>query len=239
VTQKSTFILKTCLIAALVLLAIGVGPAAAKGRTPCWKTLINDWYDGRIDGIYAIHCYRDALKHLPADVETYSSARDDIKQALQKRITQSYQQKHGGSGGGATTTPSSGGPAGGTNSGGGGTPSPGGTTGGGSQPGGGTGTHPAPSGPTGGGQKPSTHPATPTSSPDTSSGPVGTALKDIGPSKADAIPIPLIVLGAVALLLMAAGGAGFVARRMRVRRLQLASAATLPQRTSSGSGAGR
>ena len=72
--------------------------AAAKGTTPCWKTLINDWYDGRIDGTYPIHCYRDALKHLPTDVETYSSARDDIKQALQKRLTQ------GTNGGGTTTT---------------------------------------------------------------------------------------------------------------------------------------
>src|SRR5207248_10730267 len=94
VTHPFRNILKTLLLAGLVLLAVGVGSAsagsaaAAKGKPPCWKTLINDWYDGRIDGTYPIHCYRDALKNLPADVETYSSARDDIKQALQKRITQ-------------------------------------------------------------------------------------------------------------------------------------------------------
>ena len=52
----------------------GAAGAVAKSKTPCWKVLINDWYDGRIDGIYAIHCYRDALQHLPADVDTYSSA---------------------------------------------------------------------------------------------------------------------------------------------------------------------
>jgi nitrate reductase gamma subunit len=39
------------------------------------------------------------------------------------------------------------------------------------------------------------------------------------------VPVPLIVLGAVALLLMAAGGAGFLARRLRLRKLQLASVA--------------
>ena len=123
------------LLAGLLLLAIGVGPASAKGQPPCWKTLINDWYDGRIDGTYPIKCYRDALNHLPTDVDTYSSARDDIKQALQERITQS--RKSGGgiaerrrhverrrhSGGGT-----SGGTSGGGTSGGGGTSNGGGAS---------------------------------------------------------------------------------------------------------------
>ena len=37
-----------------------------------------------------------------------------------------------------------------------------------------------------------------------------------------------IVLGGVAIVLMAAGGAGFLARRTRTRRAQLASAASVP-----------
>jgi hypothetical protein len=68
-----------------VLLFALPGPAAAKGPA-CWKTLINDWYDGRIDNVYAVACYRDALKHLPEDVQTYSSARDDIQAALETRL---------------------------------------------------------------------------------------------------------------------------------------------------------
>ena len=110
VIHASRNIVKVLLLAGLLLLVIGVGPAAAKGQPACWKTLINDWYDGRIDGTYPIKCYRDALNHLPTDVDTYSSARDDIKQALQERITQS--RKSGGgtangggsSGGGGTST---------------------------------------------------------------------------------------------------------------------------------------
>jgi len=58
-------------------------PAAAAHKPACWQVLLNDWYDGRIDGTYPIHCYHDALKHLPSDVDTYSSARDDIERALQ------------------------------------------------------------------------------------------------------------------------------------------------------------
>jgi hypothetical protein len=177
------------LVAAAVLVFAATGPAAAKGKPPCWKTLINDWYDGRIDGTYPIHCYREALSHLPTDVETYSSARDDIKQALQERITQS----HGGGTG-------AGGPGAG-----------GGNGGSGSAGGGGKG------GNSGGSEN--------------ASGPIGDVFNSTKPGSADSVPIPLIVLGAVALLLMAAGAAGFVARRMRTRKLQLASAATLPQRS--------
>ncbi len=192
----------------VVAVSAGVAPAGAKAKTPCWKTLINDWYDGRIDGTYAIHCYRDALKHLPTDVETYSSARDDIKQALQKRIT----QRHSG---GTTTTGGSsagGGSAGGGSAGGG--SAGGGSAGGGSAGGGSKGGGSGPSGPSGG-------PGAGGGSP--AGGPIGDALNLGRPAKADSLPIPLLVLGGVALLLMAAGGVGFLTRRTRLRRMQLAA----------------
>jgi hypothetical protein len=64
--------------AALFFVSAGTASAA-----PCWKTLINDWYDGRIDKNYDPQCYRDAIKHLPPDVEVYSNAKDDLKRALQ------------------------------------------------------------------------------------------------------------------------------------------------------------
>jgi hypothetical protein len=214
VTHQSRNILRAVLLAVVALLIFGTaGPAAAKKAPPCWKTLINDWYDGRIDGTYPVHCYREALNHLPTDVETYSSARDDIKQALQERITQSHKP-----GGGSAGTGGSGG-TGGTNGGGGDTPgSSGGTNGGGGGTnGGGGGTNGGGGGTAQGGSK-------------NTSGPIGDVFNSTKPGKADSLPIPLIILGAVALLLMAAGGAGFLARRMRTRKLQLASAATLPRR---------
>ena len=76
-------LVRMALIAGALLCAT-VRPAAA--ATPCWKALLNDWYDGRIDNTYALHCYTDALKHLPPDVATYSSAHDDIERALQSAI---------------------------------------------------------------------------------------------------------------------------------------------------------
>ncbi len=42
--------------------------------------------------------------------------------------------------------------------------------------------------------------------------------KKLGPSTADSIPIPLLVLGGLAFTLMAAAGVSFLARRMQARR---------------------
>src|SRR5947208_16881163 len=81
-----TPLVKASLLASLVCAAFvgsAVRPPVAQAATPCWKALLNDWYDGRIDNTYPIHCYQEALTHLPADVQTYSSAHDDILRALQ------------------------------------------------------------------------------------------------------------------------------------------------------------
>ncbi len=54
----------------------------------CTSKLLVDWSDGQIGGTYPIRCYRDALKSLPTDLRIYSSAPDDIAQALSQRIVQ-------------------------------------------------------------------------------------------------------------------------------------------------------
>ena len=73
-------------VLATVVLAAQAGVAA--GATPCWKKLLNDWYDGRIDNVYPVSCYRQTLQHLPEDISVYSSARDDILRALQSARVQ-------------------------------------------------------------------------------------------------------------------------------------------------------
>jgi hypothetical protein len=211
VTTLRTYTLRAVLIAAALVLVAAVAPAAAKAKTPCWKTLINDWYDGRIDGTYPIPCYREALKHLPSDVDAYSSAREDIKQALQIRLTQGVNApktqttpknkqtttgEDGGNNQGAVP------PGSGNNDGGGGGPS---------------GTTPNSSTPSPGGDR------------STKGRDAGNPLVPSAGSP-DSVPIPLIVLGSIAALLMAAGAVGFLTRRARARRLQLASAAAVAQR---------
>jgi hypothetical protein len=191
VIRSLRHILAALLIVGATGALAGVAPAATKDATPCWKTLLTDWYDGRIDGIYEIHCYRDTLKHIPTDVLTYGSARDDIQQALQQRI---LEMRNGHTSTTTTTT------------------TPGGGAGGGGSDGGSGG------GPSGG----------PDDGTGSASGPIGGAINAGKPGSPDSLPVPLLVLGGVALALMAAGGAGFLARRSRLRRLQAASAASVP-----------
>jgi hypothetical protein len=79
-------------VAVLCFLLAAVAPIAShavarSGRpAPCWKRLLNDWYDGTISGIYPIPCYQQAIDHLPTDLRIYGSARDDIAAARQAAI---------------------------------------------------------------------------------------------------------------------------------------------------------
>ena len=184
-------LLRTALIAgALTLALLGAAARPAAAATPCWKALLNDWYDGRIDNTYAIHCYTDALKHLPPDVATYSSAHDDIERALQsaiarlgkKKVTPNTQITPPGS---TTTTGSL-------------TP-----TGPGKK-------HPKPTG--GGGTS-----TTPGTGRKTQGG-LSEVANKLDPGSADSLPVPLLVLGGLALVLVAAGAGGLAVKHLRARR---------------------
>ena len=161
-------------LASCAILGALVHAAPAAAATPCWKALLNDWYDGRIDQTYARHCYDDALKHLPADVQTYSSAKDDILRALQSAIAKQKRAGHKAGPNVLIAPPSSGK---GRKNGGKGTPT---------------------------GRKPE-------------KGLTGLADK-LNPGSASSLPLPLLVLGGLALVLVAAGGAGLVAKRIQARR---------------------
>jgi hypothetical protein len=177
----------TLALTAMAALALGAGPAFA-GKS-CADKIIDDWYkDGRVDGVYELHCYEEAIDGLPEDVEQYSSAREDIERALQEALRSGAPA--GKPGGGSNG-----------NSGGGST---GGNSGGGSDRPSGTPT------------KPTTTTST-TPEPDPGDGETVAAPSDTT-SNASSVPLPLIVLGGLALLLLAAGGAGYVNRRVQARR---------------------
>jgi hypothetical protein len=182
--------LKAAFAAALIaaaLLASAVHAPPAQAATPCWKLLLNDWYDGRIDQTYAVHCYRDAIKHLPSDVQTYSSAHDDILRALQSAIAK-QQQQHQNVGNNTLVPPEKKGGSKGS----GGNGSTGKTT-------------------------TSKTTSTSTTGQPGRSGDGGLAGK-VSSDDPSSIPLPLIVLGGLALLLVAAGAAGLVAKRLQARR---------------------
>jgi hypothetical protein len=72
-------------LAAFASLLVATAPAASAAPS-CGRKVLDDWYDGRIDGTYPLHCYDDAIEIIPRDVRDYSSAEDDIKRALQSAM---------------------------------------------------------------------------------------------------------------------------------------------------------
>jgi hypothetical protein len=142
------------LLAAFALLSASQASAAKK--TPCWKQVVQDWYDdSTIDRFYERHCYTDALNNVGEDVKVYSSFEEDIKAALQRASREDIRELSvGGSRG--------------------------------DQPG---------------------------------QGPFKDAFDRTNPRNADSMPIPLMILGGLALLLVSAGAAGLLRRRLRARRV--------------------
>ena len=172
------------LVAACASFAVFAAPASA--ATPCWKLLLNDWYDGTISKVYPIPCYHQAIAHLPTDIKVYSSAADDINRALQAAIAAKQTPKKTPD---KTTTAESA-----------------------------TTTH----------QTKTSSTAPPTATPQATitpattvkkkpKGPVGKALRDITPGGADSFPLPLLILGILAIVLVLAGVGGMLWRRYQDR----------------------
>jgi hypothetical protein len=163
----------------------------------CWKRLLNDWYDGRIDRAYPVRCYRDAIANLPEDVKVYADAEADIRRALLAAIRQSTKDSPGTKV--TESTPVKPPPK----------PKP-----------------PAarPQKPTStkterGNEQTAAGPTDP--GPDDPF--AGAETLTTGATRsADSLPLPLLVLGALALLLLAAAGAGVVNKRLQARRIAAA-----------------
>jgi hypothetical protein len=155
-----------------------VAPATAGAATPCWKRVINQWLDNKpIATTYKPACYQQALKHVPEDLRDYSDITDAISAALQASLR--------GNSGGGTSSGSGTAPSGSTGN------SHQGSSGG-SNSGSGT-TNPE-------GKNRSLQ-GVPAQSI------YRRGLNSLGTTKADSLPIPLLVLAGLgtALLLTAAG----------------------------------
>ncbi len=68
----------------LVLLVLAAGCFHPNAGPNCWRTLLRDWYDGRISGVYAARCYREAIAHLPQDGPIYSTVWSDLENGLRR-----------------------------------------------------------------------------------------------------------------------------------------------------------
>ncbi|HEY7397313.1 MAG TPA: hypothetical protein VH538_03350 [Gaiellaceae bacterium] len=177
------------LLLVVLLAATAFAPGRAAAASPCRNKIFNDWYrDGKIASTYPISCYRDALKHIPPDVRVYTGLADDIRFALQAAIDRSHGKAEPAQVSSHLT--SSGGP---------------------------TSDDPPTS---------STKHHSPTStaptSPDAGGGATTTTKTPTGPivapaagSSSSGVPVPVLVLGGVALLLVASGGIGLGVKHFR------------------------
>ena len=170
--------------ALLAVVGTPAATAAPAAGVPCWKQLLNDWYDGTINNIYPLPCYRQAIDHLPLDVQAYSSAKDDILAAEQAAANHQHAPKEKSPPPGATTT--TGGSSGSTT-----TPPTATTT------------------------TPTT--TTPDANPPKKKGGFAGVLADLTPGNPQSFPLPLLVLGALAILLVLAGGFGMIWQRTHPR----------------------
>ena len=157
---------------ALVVLVLGVvlalGAASPAGAaTPCGKKLLNDWFDnGRVDRLYPLNCYEEAIDAIPSDIQDYSDARDVITRALQDAL-------HGKLSPEGSVDPSPGDPSGGNSGNGGGN--------------------------------------------DGSGGADAQGAPGVNTSSTSSVPIPLLVLGGMSIVLLAAGGLGYWSRRRQAQ----------------------
>jgi uncharacterized membrane protein YgcG len=81
----------SALIAIVALLASAVVafsvPDTASAATPCGKKVLGDWFDnGRIDRLYPLHCYEEAIDAIPDDIRDYADAEEVISRALQSAL---------------------------------------------------------------------------------------------------------------------------------------------------------
>ncbi len=179
-------------MAALGVLLATSGPALAAKN--CGQQVVDDWFDnGRVDKIYPFACYREAIRNLPPDIVIYGNAEEEIGRAL--AYARQGKQDPGpkpakGSTGSTQTTQT-------------------------------TPASPVSSGPAPAQTTPETTP--PTTTPDPGPGQTGTgslteAGSNVDTSGPSSVPVPLIVLGGLAILLLAAGSAGYLARRSSGRK---------------------
>jgi hypothetical protein len=71
-----------CAVVVVGLLGYGVAGTASAAAS-CAETVLDDWSDnGRLDRLYPLHCYDEAMTSMPFDLRDYTDAGDVIERGL-------------------------------------------------------------------------------------------------------------------------------------------------------------
>jgi hypothetical protein len=73
------------LLIVIAVLSFGiVAPSSSSAAEPaCSQRVLRDWSDnGRIDRVYALPCYEEAIAAMPTDIRDYTNAHDVIDRAM-------------------------------------------------------------------------------------------------------------------------------------------------------------
>jgi hypothetical protein len=158
------------LLAVLAATLVALTVPGTATATPCGTLVLDDWLDdGRIDRLYDLACYEDAVESMPEELRIYANAEEVIGRALQAASRGKLDA------GGRDPTPDQGDP--------------------GASPPGAPPDDPTPPG----------------------EGPMAAA--DVDTTNLTAVPLPLIVLAAMSLVLLAAGGLAALRRRRAANEL--------------------
>lgn len=87
-THRAHALVGLLVVLASAVAALGVpAPASAGAATACGDKVLADWFDnGRIDRLYPLHCYEDAIDAIPDDLRDYADAEEVISRALQSAL---------------------------------------------------------------------------------------------------------------------------------------------------------
>ena len=173
--------LRTFVVAVVLVLSVVASlsfASTAGATTKCGDQVLADWYDnGRIDKLYPLNCYEEAIDGIPDDIGPYVDAEEVITRALQGALHGDVVQggcdpSTDGSADDCARQPGGSSNNGGNND---GTNNGGATANGSDDP--------------------------------------GQAAPDVDTSSPSSVPIPLLVLGGMSILLLGAGGLGYISRR--------------------------
>lgn len=85
--RASSRAVRACIVLVAALVALAALPGTAAGASACATRLLQDWSDnGRVDRLYELHCYDEAIAAMPSDLRDYTDAVDVIERALTSAV---------------------------------------------------------------------------------------------------------------------------------------------------------